>query len=139
MIPLTRQEDLKKFGLLPEFIGRLPIICTMKTLDVDALCRILIEPKNSIVKQYQELLAMDNVELVFEDEALKVIAQEAINRNTGARSLRSIVEELLLPHMFDLPDQQERQVEKLIITKEYAKKEGEPQFVYKENIKSEVM
>lgn len=97
-------EDLKKFGMLPEFLGRVPIICPMKQLDEEALLQILTVPKNALCKQYQELLRMDGVELEFTDEALIAIAKKAIARKTGARSLRSIMENVLLRHMHTIPD-----------------------------------
>ena len=96
-------EDLLKYGLIPEFVGRLPIISTLEPLDEEALIRILTEPKNALVKQYQKLLELDNVELKFEQGALLQIAKEAIKRKTGARGLRSIIEGILLDVMFDLP------------------------------------
>ena len=97
-------EDLLKFGLIPEFVGRLPVIATLRDLDVDALVTILTEPKNALVKQYQKLFELEDVELTFQDDALKTIAEKAIKRKTGARGLRSIVEGILLDTMFDLPD-----------------------------------
>ncbi len=96
-------EDLLKFGLIPEFVGRLPVIATLEQLDEDALIRILTEPKNALVKQYKKLLEMDDVELEFEHGALVQIAREAIKRNTGARGLRAIIESTMLDVMFDLP------------------------------------
>ncbi|MDG2474074.1 MAG: ATP-dependent Clp protease ATP-binding subunit ClpX [Paracoccaceae bacterium] len=96
-------EDLLKFGLIPEFVGRLPVIATLTDLDVDALVTILTSPKNALVKQYQTLFEMENVKVNFTDDALKSIAEKAIKRKTGARGLRSILEEILLDTMFDLP------------------------------------
>lgn len=112
-------EDLLKFGLIPEFIGRLPIVVTLEELDRDALIRILNEPKNSLIKQYKKLFEMDNVILEFTDEALEVIADEAINRNTGARGLRSILEEMMKDIMFDIPSREE--IAKVIINKDTLK------------------
>ena len=109
-------QDLLKFGLIPEFIGRLPIIATLKDLDKEALIQILVEPKNSLVKQYQKLLEIDGVELVFEKEALEAIVEKAIERKTGARGLRSIIEEIMRDIMFDIPSNPE--IEKCIITKD---------------------
>lgn len=97
-------EDLIRFGLIPEFIGRLPVITSVTNLDEDALVRVLTEPKNSLVRQYQRLFEMDGVELVLDDAALSAIAAKAIERNTGARGLRGIMEEVLVPVMFDVPD-----------------------------------
>lgn len=102
----VRPEDLVKFGLIPEFIGRLPVVATVDDLDRDSLVRVLTEPKNALVKQYQYLLAMDQVELEFTREALGAIADKAIDRATGARGLRSILEELLVPVMFEIPDRE---------------------------------
>jgi ATP-dependent Clp protease ATP-binding subunit ClpX len=96
-------EDLLKFGLIPEFIGRLPVIATLMDLDEDALIKILVEPKNALVKQYHRLFDMEDVELAFSDDALGAIARKAIDRKTGARGLRSILEAILLDTMFDLP------------------------------------
>ena len=112
----VKAEDLKKFGMLPELLGRLPIICPMKELDEEALRMILTEPKGALIKQYQELIAMDGVRIEFTDDAITEIVKKAIQRKTGARSLRSIMEETLLPHMFHLPDDQS--IEKMTITKE---------------------
>lgn len=97
-------EDLLKFGLIPEFVGRLPVIATLEDLDIDALVTILQEPKNALVKQYRKLFELEDVGLTFTDDALQAIGQKAIERKTGARGLRSIVENILLDTMFDLPD-----------------------------------
>ena len=96
-------EDLVKFGLIPEFIGRLPVIATLEDLDEDALVRILVEPKNALTKQYKALFEMDEVDLEFRDDALRAIARRAIERKTGARGLRSILENILMDTMFDIP------------------------------------
>ena len=96
-------QDLVKFGLIPELIGRLPVITVLDDLDEDALVRVLKEPRNSLVKQYKELLSMDNVELNFTDEALHAIARKTIERKTGARGLRSVMESILLPIMYEVP------------------------------------
>lgn len=109
-------EDLQSYGLIPEFIGRLPVIATLDTLDADTLYQILTEPKNAIVKQYQKMVELDDVELQFEDDALIEIAKEAIARKTGARGLRSIIENIMLDVMYDLPSLEE--VKKCIITKD---------------------
>ncbi len=109
-------EDLLRFGLIPEFIGRLPVLATLEELDEDALVEILTKPKNALVKQYQKLLEYDGVELEFEDEALVEIAKQAIERKTGARGLRSIIEKIMLDVMFDLPSRED--IKKCIITKE---------------------
>lgn len=109
-------EDLLKFGLIPEFIGRMPIIVTLDSLDEDALVKILTEPKNSLVKQYQKMLELDNVKLTFEEDALREIAKKAINQKTGARGLRTILENLLLDVMYETPSKTD--VAEVIVTKE---------------------
>ncbi|QCR33046.1 ATP-dependent protease ATP-binding subunit ClpX [Lysinibacillus sp. SGAir0095] len=109
-------EDLLKFGLIPEFIGRLPVLASLEQLDEDALVQILTEPKNALVKQYQKMLELDKVELEFNDEALIAIAKEAIERKTGARGLRSIIEATMLDMMFELPSRED--IVKCIVTKE---------------------
>lgn len=103
LIHQVTPEDLMEYGIIPEIIGRLPVICTLETLDEDALLRILTEPINAPVRQYQQLLAMDGVELVFTEDALRAVAKKAIERKTGARSLRGIIEEVMLDVMFDIP------------------------------------
>lgn len=108
--------DLLKFGLIPEFVGRLPVVVTLESLDKDALINILTKPKNALVKQYKKLFEMDNVQLNFTDEALNAIANEAIKRKTGARGLRSIVEETMTEIMFDIPS--DETIEKVIINEE---------------------
>lgn len=123
-------EDLLKFGLIPEFIGRLPVMTALEKLTVDDLVRILTEPKNALVKQYQKLLALDHTELEFEHEALEAIAKKAIERNTGARGLRSIIEGIMLDIMFEIPS--DDTIEKVIITKEAALEEGKPKIIYSE-------
>ena len=116
MLKKLQPEDLLKFGLIPEFIGRIPIYAVLDMLDEDTLKMILTEPKNAILKQYQCLLKMDGVDLEFEPDAIELIAQEAIKRKTGARALRSIVEELMLDIMYDIPSKKD--IDKFIITKE---------------------
>lgn len=115
-LKLVLPEDLLKFGLIPEFVGRLPVVSTLEPLDEHALIQILTEPKNALVKQYSKLLEMDNVELHFEEEALEAIAAEAIKRKTGARGLRAIIESIMLDVMFDLPSRDD--VTRCSITKE---------------------
>ena len=109
-------EDLLKFGLIPEFVGRLPVLATLEDLEEDALVDILTKPKNALVKQYTRLLEMDGVELEFEEDALEAIADQAIHRGTGARGLRAIMEEVLLPVMYDIPSRDD--VAKVVVTKE---------------------
>ncbi|KUO96701.1 ATP-dependent protease ATP-binding subunit ClpX [Ferroacidibacillus organovorans] len=120
-------EDLLKFGLIPEFVGRLPVITTLEALDEAALKQILTEPKNALVKQYQRLLDMDSVELEFSDEALSEIAIEAIKRNTGARGLRAIIEGIMLDVMYDLPTRTD--VKKCIVTRDTVVHREEPVLV----------
>ena len=124
-------QDLLKFGLIPEFIGRLPIIATLKDLDKETLIKILVEPKNSLVKQYQKLFEIDGVELVFEQEALEAIVDKAIERKTGARGLRSIIEEIMRDIMFEIPSNPN--IEKCIITKETVLNGKSPEIVINEN------
>jgi ATP-dependent Clp protease ATP-binding subunit ClpX len=115
---------LLKYGLIPEFVGRLPIIATLQSLDEEALVKILKEPKNALVKQYQKLFEMDGVVLEFEDEALHLIAQKAIERKTGARGLRAILEDIMLNVMYDIPSRDD--IEKCIITKDTIINNQEP-------------
>ena len=117
-------QDLMKFGLTPEFVGRLPIFVALDELDEEAMVRILTEPRNSLVKQYQKLLELDGVELEFEDEALREIAQIAMRKNTGARGLRAIMENIMQDIMFSIPD--EKDVKKVIITKAFVLEEDDP-------------
>ncbi len=124
-------QDLLKFGLIPEFIGRLPIIATLKDLDKEALIKILVEPKNSLVKQYQKLFEIDGVELVFEQESLEAIVEKAIERKTGARGLRSIIEEIMRDIMFEIPSNPN--IEKCIITKGTVLNGEGPQIIIGEN------
>ncbi len=126
--------DLVKFGLIPEFIGRLPIIAHVNDLDRESMKRVLTEPKNSLVKQYKRLFAMDGAELTVTDEALGVIADKAAERKTGARGLRAIMEELLVPIMYDLPDRDD--VAEVIVDGDVARGEGEPKFIAAEEKQS---
>ncbi|MBP3038256.1 ATP-dependent protease ATP-binding subunit ClpX [Bacillaceae bacterium Marseille-Q3522] len=120
-------EDLLRFGLIPEFIGRLPVIASLNNLDEAALIEILTKPKNALVKQFQKMLELDNVKLVFEEEALREIAKKAIERKTGARGLRSIIEGIMLDVMFDLPSRED--ITKCIITKETVTENSIPKLV----------
>ena len=120
-------EDLLKFGLIPEFIGRLPVIATLEDLDEDALVKILTEPKNALVKQYKRLFSLEDAELTFTDEALSAIAQEAIERKTGARGLRSILEGMLLDTMFELPDVEG--LTEVVIEEKTVKEKCKPKYV----------
>lgn len=128
--------DLLKFGLIPEFVGRLPVIVTLDALDHDALVSILTQPKNALVKQYEKLLEMDGVALEFKEDALKAIAEEAIRRNTGARGLRAIMEEIMMNVMYDLPTRTD--VTKCIVTKDTILRRIEPELVtIEEKVKKE--
>ncbi|MEL6093103.1 ATP-dependent Clp protease ATP-binding subunit ClpX [Bartonella schoenbuchensis] len=123
-------EDLVKFGLIPEFIGRLPIIATLEDLDINALVQILSQPKNALVKQYKRLFEMENVELTFHEDALRVIANKAIERKTGARGLRSIMEKILLDTMFELPTLEG--VQKVVISSDVVEGKSRPLYIYSE-------
>ena len=123
-------EDLLKFGLIPEFVGRLPVIATLEDLDTDALVKILREPKNALVKQFQKLFDMEDVRLTFTDDAMAAVAKKAIERKTGARGLRSIVENILLDTMFDLPDMDG--VDEVVVDKDVIEGRKEPVRVYAE-------
>ncbi|MCC9395687.1 ATP-dependent Clp protease ATP-binding subunit ClpX, partial [Enterobacter hormaechei subsp. steigerwaltii] len=125
---IVEPEDLIKFGLIPELIGRLPVIATLEELDEDALINILTEPKNALVKQYQALFGMENVELEFEEGALRSIARQAMERKTGARGLRSIVERCLLDTMYRLPDL--KGLKKVVVGKAVIEEGREPELVF---------
>ncbi|MDY3049392.1 MAG: ATP-dependent Clp protease ATP-binding subunit ClpX [Rothia sp. (in: high G+C Gram-positive bacteria)] len=124
-------EDLLKFGLIPEFIGRLPVLATLGKLTEADLTRVLVEPKNALIKQYKRLFALDGVELVFEDSALEAIAQQAMIRQTGARGLRSIMEAILQPVMFDIPSQKD--ITSVIIDREVVEGSKKPIVIREEN------
>ena len=124
-------QDLLKFGLIPEFIGRLPIVATLKELDKEALKKIVVEPKNALVKQYKKLLEIDGVELEFKDDALEAIVNKAIELKTGARGLRSIIEGIMTDIMFEIPSNDK--ITKCIITKETVENGKEPEVVVDEN------
>ncbi|WP_170337591.1 ATP-dependent Clp protease ATP-binding subunit ClpX [Ruegeria arenilitoris] len=121
-------EDLLKFGLIPEFVGRLPVLATLEDLDEDALVTILTKPKNALVKQYQRLFELENVELDFTDDALAAIAKKAIERKTGARGLRSILEDILLDTMFELPGM--KNVTKVVVNEEAVTSDAQPLIIY---------
>ncbi|WP_436965778.1 ATP-dependent Clp protease ATP-binding subunit ClpX [Staphylococcus shinii] len=125
-----RPEDLQSYGLIPEFIGRVPIVANLETLDVDALKNILTQPKNALVKQYTKMLELDDVELVFTDEALSAISNKAIERKTGARGLRSIIEDALIDIMYDVPSTDG--VVKVVITDQTITEEKDPELYDKE-------
>ena len=121
-------EDLLKYGLIPEFIGRLPIVATLEDLDEKSLVKILQEPKNSLIKQYQELFKLEGVKLTFKDSAVKEIATKAIKKKTGARGLRSILENILLKIMYDLPSQDN--IEEVIVDASAVKGQTQPILVH---------
>ena len=123
-------DDLQEFGLIPEFIGRFPVVCQLTELDEDALCSVLTEPKNSILKQYQALLELDGVELEFEEKAIKAVAKLAYENKTGARGLRAIIERCLRETMFTIPDLDH--VEKVIVSEKVVTKGQSPKLVYAE-------
>ena len=129
-------EDLLKYGLIPEFIGRLPVIATLNDLDEKALVSILTQPKNALVKQYQKLFSLDGVSLVFEDEAVAAIAKLAFERKTGARGLRSIMEAILLDTMYDLPSH--KNLEEVIITKDVIEKKSNPILKYQSEVNNAI-
>ena len=128
-------EDLLKFGLIPEFVGRLPVLATLEDLDQDALVTILTQPKNALVKQYQRLFELEDTKLNFTDDALNAIAKRAIERKTGARGLRSILEEILLDTMFDLPGLDE--VTEVVVNEEAVSSESNPLMIYAESKKED--
>ena len=128
-------EDLLKFGLIPEFVGRLPVVATLEDLDESALVEILTKPKNALVKQYQRLFEMEKTNLTFSDGALEAISKKAVERKTGARGLRSIMENILLDTMFDLPEL--KGVEEVVINREVADENATPLFIYSD-VKEEV-
>ncbi|HWI42693.1 MAG TPA: ATP-dependent Clp protease ATP-binding subunit ClpX [Nocardioides sp.] len=133
LLAQVRPEDLTKFGLIPEFIGRLPLIASVSPLDQDALVQILTEPRNALVKQYRKLFELDGVELEFTEEAISSIADKALERGTGARGLRAIIEEVLLHVMYDVPSRGD--VEKVVVTKETVEDEVPPTLVLRETKK----
>lgn len=134
-LSLVQPEDLLKFGLIPEFVGRLPVISSLEPLDEPALVRILSEPKNALVKQYQKLLEMDNVKLEFEPGALEEIAREAIKRNTGARGLRAIIEGIMLEVMYEVPSRDD--VNSCVITEKVVREKMAPELTNKKTKKKE--
>ena len=129
-----RPEDLTKFGLIPEFIGRLPLIASVSKLDREALVQILTEPRNALVKQYQKLFGMDGVELEIRPSALAAIARKALARKTGARGLRSIMEHVLIDTMFDLPTLDG--VAKVVVDEHNVEDGSKPLLVYREQAKA---
>ncbi len=135
MLKELEPDDLLRFGLIPEFVGRVPVIATLEDLDEDALITILTEPKNALIKQYQRLFEMEDTQLTIKEEALSAIAKKAIVRKTGARGLRSILEGILLDTMFDLPGMDN--VQEVVITKEVVEGEGQPLMIYSDKEEKE--
>ncbi len=127
MLARIMPEDLLKFGLIPEFVGRLPIMVTLDALDEEALVRILTEPRNALVKQYQKMLGLDSIELEFKDDAVAAVAREAMRRNTGARALRAIIEDIMLNVMYEMPTRTD--VAKCVVTREVVENHEEPLLV----------
>ena len=131
LLALVRPEDLAKFGLIPEFIGRLPMIATVRKLDVEALVRILTEPRNAFVKQYQKLFELDNVELEFTKDAVAAVAAKALERGTGARGARAILEEVLLHVMYDVPSRAD--IARVVVSREVVNDEVAPELILRES------
>ena len=130
--PLISHEDVKKFGIIPELVGRLPVIAPLQVLEIEDLKKIISEPKNAILKQYKLMFEMDNIELEFNDEAIEEIAKKSYEQKTGARGIRSIIENIMLEIMYDVPSQQD--VEKCIITKDVVLGTGNPVIIKKESV-----
>ena len=128
LLQLAETEDLLRFGMIPEFIGRVPVLATLNELDEDTLVAILIKPRNALIKQYQKLFEMENVQLKFTDGSLRAIAKEAITRKTGARGLRAIMEEIMLDVMYDLPSK--TNIQECIISEEVVERSKPPMLVY---------
>lgn len=128
ILALVEPEDLIKYGLIPEFVGRLPVVATLEELDEDSLVKILTEPKNSVVKQYQKLLSLDNVRLRFTDGALRAVAKKAMRRTTGARGLRAILEEIMLDIMYEVPSQ--KGIKECLISEDVVQKKEKPLLIY---------
>jgi len=133
VLKLIQPEDLLRYGLIPEFVGRLPVIVSLSQLDEEALIEILTKPKNALVKQYKELFNMDGVELEFDEESLEIVAKKAIERKTGARGLRGILEEIMLDIMYDIPSRED--IEKCLVTKDTIQNKSEPTLVLSEKRK----
>ena len=132
MLKEVTPQDLVKFGLIPEFVGRVPISVSLEGLDEDALIRILKEPKNALVKQYQKLFELDDVKLTFEEDAIRAIAKQAFERKTGARGLRSIMEKVMMDVMFNIPS--DDTIEECVITKEAVDGTSKPLVTHQEHM-----
>jgi ATP-dependent Clp protease ATP-binding subunit ClpX len=134
LLRMTEPQDLIKYGLIPEFVGRLPVVTTLDELDEASLVRILMEPKNSLIKQYQKLLSFDNVRLKFTEGALSAIAKKTVKRKSGARGLRAILEEIMLDIMYDIPSQ--KGIKECLITEETVTKKEKPILIYEKQAES---
>ncbi|MEJ2695304.1 MAG: ATP-dependent Clp protease ATP-binding subunit ClpX [Candidatus Sulfobium sp.] len=134
VLSMTEPEDLIKYGMIPEFVGRLPVVTTLEELDEAALIRILVEPKNSLIKQYQKLLSFDNVRLKFTDSALLAVAKKAVQRKSGARGLRAILEEIMLEVMYEIPSQ--KGIKECMITEETVTRKEKPILIYEQQAES---
>ena len=117
-------EDLREFGMIPEFLGRLPVVFALQAMTEEMLAKVMVQPKNAILKQYQKLLALDEVDLRFDEEAISVIAKKAVEKKTGARALRAIIEEFMLDIMYEIP--KDDLIGRVTITKDYVEKNGAP-------------
>ena len=129
-------EDLLKFGMIPEFVGRLPVLTVVDPLDEQTLVDILVKPKNAITKQYKKIFEYEGVELVFEDDALKIIAKKAMEKGNGARGLRSILEKILLDTMYEIPSKKD--IAKVVISSDVVEKGDKPAIIYKDNVEREI-
>jgi ATP-dependent Clp protease ATP-binding subunit ClpX len=134
ILSVTEPEDLIKYGLIPEFVGRLPVFTTLEELDEGSLVKILVEPKNALIKQYQKLLSFDNVRLKFTDSALMAIAKKAVKRKSGARGLRAILEEIMLDVMYEIPSQ--KGIKECLITEDTVAKKEKPILIYEKQAES---
>ena len=133
MLKKALPQDFIKFGMIPEFMGRVPVVVSLDELDKDALVRILTEPKNAIIKQYQGLFGLDDVELTFTPEAVEAIADKTIKRKTGARGLRAIMESVMMDLMFKIPS--DETIATCTITKDTVEGTGEPELTYREEVR----
>lgn len=134
LVEQIQPQDLIKYGLIPEFVGRVPIVVGLKPLDEQALVKILVEPKNSLVKQYQKLMKMDNIDLEFKEDALVAVAKKTLERKTGARGLRSILESVMLDFMYDAPE--DHTIKKIVIDKNCIVSDAKPQIIHEDDQKS---
>jgi ATP-dependent Clp protease ATP-binding subunit ClpX len=134
LLPKIQTEDLLKFGLIPEFIGRIPVLATLGELDEDSLVEIMTKPRNALVKQYQRLFDFERVKLKFRDGALRAVAREAMKRKSGARGLRAILENIMLDIMYDVPSRDD--IKEVVINEDVIVKEANPVIVYEKEAES---